>query len=283
MSVTLFNNRKKAIVYCFANQKGGVGKTTLAIQFAYYCSQVLRKRVLIIDLDGQGNATRSILAKDAEGLPIYENLIEEAQSKYFFDSDFKDDLEPVHCPWDVDLIGALPNDTELVDANRKNIFEVLGVKSKIKPLRSKYDIIILDCPPTNSTVLFAALTMTNYVIAPVGLGYAIDGLCGIAQSCEDVQIHREQAYPCLLGAVFNRVRKVSEAKETLSEIKKAMPDMLFDTTLGDRSGIEAASYSGTPIWKQRYNYVAGCEVSKFCAEIIKKTEICEKEIGKGNV
>lgn len=276
MSVSLFSNRKKAIVYCFANQKGGVGKTTLAIQFAYYCSTALKKRVLVIDLDGQGNATRSLLEKGEDGIPKYDVLTEESQSKRFFDSDFKGELKPVTCPWDVDLIGALPNDTELIDANRKNIFEVLGVKSKLKPLRPKYDVIILDCPPTNSTVLFAALTMTEYVIAPIGLGYALDGLSGIAQSCMDVQIHREKQYPCLLGAVFNRVRKISEARAMLEEVKKAMPDMVFDTMLGDRAGIEAASYSGTPIWKQRYNYVASCEVSKFCAEVIEKTEASEK-------
>ena len=282
MPNTLFADRKKAITYCFANQKGGVGKTTLAIQFAYYCSLVLRKKTLIIDLDGQGNATRSILEKDDEGQPCYDLLTDEAQSKQFFVKGNKVAMNPIKCPWDVDLIGSLPNDAELIDVTRMNIADVLIAPRRVKDLKPKYDVIIVDCPPTNSTILFAALSMADYVIAPIGLGYAIVGLNGIAQSCYDVQLYREKKTPFMLGAVFNRVRRLSEAKDILDEIKASMPDMVFETTLSDRPGVESASYTGTPIWRQRYNHVAATEISKFCAEIIEKTKVVEETIMKGD-
>jgi len=166
-------------VIAVANQKGGVGKTTTSVNLAAALGR-LDKNILLIDLDPQGNATVSIgVDKEKLGLSIFEVLVGEVKAKEAIIS-----VESA-------CIDLLPANGNLTAAEVTLLEEDMGakcLKKALKKIRSQYDAIIIDCPPTLNMLTLNALTAADAIIVPVQCEYfALEGLSALMGTIDAVQ------------------------------------------------------------------------------------------------
>ena len=165
-------------VIAVANQKGGVGKSTTAINLSA-CLAEKGKKVLAIDIDPQGNTTSGLgVDKNNVENTLYELLLGEAEAK---DTIVKDVVENVDLiPSNVNLSGA---EIELIGVDEKEYI----MKKIIDKVRRKYDYIIMDCPPSLNMLTINALTAANSVLVPIQCEYyALEGLSQLIHTIEQV-------------------------------------------------------------------------------------------------
>lgn len=166
-------------IIAIANQKGGVGKTTSTVNLAAALAR-MNKKVLMIDLDPQGNATVAIgIEKDELPVSAYDMLVGESKAKESVLSTEVDGL---------DLIGA---NSDLTAAEVELLDETKGPKKlrkALKKLRDQYDAILIDCPPTLNMLTLNALTAADGIMVPVQCEYfALEGLSALMDTIEAVQ------------------------------------------------------------------------------------------------
>mgnify|MGYP005962497833 FL=1 len=281
MSTTqLFADRDWPLVFAFANQKGGVGKTTLAIQFALYCSSVLGKKVLCIDFDQQGDFTKALADSDENGAPI----LGQAMTLELFNPDCEQ-VEPVKTSKGVDLIGTPRRDLRLAEVSKMNLNDIYYAQTRISEVFERYDVVVVDCPPAAGNLVMAALFMAHYVISPIGFGgFGIEGISDMRNLADMTRLviekitEEHQDYPKFLGAVVNSAVEVSEAKNYVSEIYKQFPEIIFKNVIGYRKGLKNASYHGDAIWTERYQVIAKNEIIQFNLEVLERAETNEKAL-----
>ena len=166
-------------IIAVANQKGGVGKSTTAINLSA-CLAEKGKKVLAIDMDPQGNTT-SGFGVDKNGIEntLYELLLGEAETKDTIVKDVVENLDLI--PSNINLSGA---EIELVGIDDKE-FILKGITDK---LRRKYDYIILDCPPSLNMLTINALTAATSVLVPIQCEYyALEGLSQLIHTIDLVK------------------------------------------------------------------------------------------------
>ncbi len=166
-------------VIAVANQKGGVGKTTTAVNLAAALAR-LGKRVLLLDMDPQGNATVSLgVDKDALTRTLYDVLIGEAKLKQVLVTAEEAGVE------------VAPANGDLTAAEVDLLEETLGPKrlrKVLKKVRDDYDALIVDCPPTLNMLTLNALVAADGVVVPVQCEYfALEGLSALMDTIEKVQ------------------------------------------------------------------------------------------------
>lgn len=168
-----------ARVIAVANQKGGVGKTTTAVNLAAALAR-LGKRVMLVDMDPQGNATVSLgIDKTALEASVYELLTDEA------------DLTEVIAHSEAAGVDVLPANGDLTAAEVDLLEETLGpgrLRAVLAPIRADYDAIVIDCPPTLNMLTLNALVAADGVLVPVQCEYfALEGLSALMETIETVQ------------------------------------------------------------------------------------------------
>jgi chromosome partitioning protein len=217
------------------NQKGGVGKTTTTINVAYNLAKE-GKRVLLIDLDPQGNAT-SGLGLNKEGLTTRDVL--------FGKSKLSDSVKqsPYKNLW------VLPTDSELATLET----EIASTKNRAIRLKevmvdAPYDVVLVDCPPSLGLLTVNALTAATSVLIPVQTEYY--ALEGLSQLLETMKLVRQALNPRL--AILGVVMTMHNARTTLSaqveeQLRRNFKDRLFETVIPRNVRVAEAPSHGKPI------------------------------------
>lgn len=252
----------------FANQKGGVGKSTICTQVAFQLAIKEKKKVLVVDMDAQGNTT-TVLLKGQE--------LTGTRTVQLFDENL-DKVEVTETEYGIDLIGSPKNDREGYDAESLPISAALVPRSNLERIWDQYDYVLIDCPPSLGRKLLSALNATKYVLCPVKLsGFAVDGLEGLFMTIFDVkeQINHELE---VLGILINEYDQSAAHNKALAGVKEAMDDMVFDNYLRHRPPLDSATMEGEPIWRVRNGKRAAEEMQAVVKEMIKRI----KKIESGN-
>lgn len=228
-----------ARVIAFANQKGGVGKTTTAVSVASFMA-LANKRVLLVDADPQANATTNvgINARQLER-GLYDVLIGQLSLR---DVLFQSPVEGLHiAPATTALAGAT---VELVALERREF----RLHEAIQSVAYYYDFIIIDCPPSLDLLTVNALVGASEVIVPVQCEYfALEGLSQLTQT---IALVREHLQPNLTiaGAVVTMYdKRNSLSKEVMAELAKHFPDRLFKAIIPRNVTLAEAPSFGQPI------------------------------------
>ena len=273
-----------ATVIAFANQKGGVGKTTLSVLCACWLAQFARKKVLFIDFDAQGSATNVLVGR--------KNMTS-TRSELLFEKEVSDvttqkvtlplplpiykkriNNDDVYKEAFLDLIGSYSGDAKGYDTEALPLASIADGARNIARLKSAYDYIVIDCPPSLGRRLSAALCATDYVICPIKLsGQAVDGLGNLVRTIIGIK-ERINKKLNFLGVVINEFSTGTTHAESLSNLRKdkTMSKLLFKTLIRRNAPTDTAMTRGLPIWALPSAFKALDEFSAFMTEMLERVE-----------
>ena len=231
-----------AKVICVTNQKGGVGKTTTAVNLSYYLAKD-KFKTLLVDFDPQGNASSGLgLDKNDEkelgatmtevimGLTSMESAVRPTKYKNF-------DLAPAT----PELANA---EVEMAGMQRKFV----RLRDAVRSVEDKYDYIIIDSPPSLSLLTVNGMIASNYLLLPVQTEfYALEG---VAQLLESMKLVMKQANPNLrlLGVLATMYdKRTSLSAQVFAEIKKYFKQLTFETTIPRNVRVAEAPSHGVPV------------------------------------
>ena len=228
-----------AYILSFANQKGGVGKTTSAVNVAA-CLAHRGKRVLLIDMDPQGNTTSGVgVSKRGLKTTVYEALLGQVPVKAAIIPTRYDNLHLL--PATISLAGA---EFDLIDV----IDRESCLKTALAPVVCNYDYVIIDCPPSLGLLTINSLTASNGAVIPMQCEYfALEGLSQLMLTIRKIKQHynRQLEITGILLTMYNP--RLNLTLQVVNELKKYYSDKLFRTPIVRNVKLSEAPSFGTPI------------------------------------
>jgi|TARA_R110002050_G_scaffold83395_13_gene178321 chromosome partitioning protein len=263
----LSENQEKTMgkVIALANQKGGVGKTTSAINLAASLA-VLEYKVLIIDADPQANATSGI-GFDVRNVKtsIYECIVDDIDPrKIVLNSEIEGlDLIPSH----IDLVGA---EIEMLNLpNREKVMKVV-----IEKLRDDYDFILIDCSPSLGLITVNSLTAADSIIIPVQCEYfALEGLGKLLNTIKIIQtrLNPDLEIEGFLLTMYDS--RLNLSNQVLEEVRTHFGDMVFESTISRNIKLSEAPSYGKPVILYDANSRGSENYMDLAREILQKNDL----------
>jgi len=232
-----------AKIFCIANQKGGVGKTTTTVNLAAGLAKV-GQRVLMVDLDPQGNATMgSGVDKRKLELSVYDVLLESASIVEARVQSSK--LQDAGCSYDIlganrELAGA---EVEMVELERRE----KRLRQALSAVAQDYDFILIDCPPSLSMLTLNGLCCAHGVIVPMQCEYfALEGLADLVNTIKQVHanLNKELAIIGLLRVMFDS--RITLQQQVSEQLKARFVDKVFNTVIPRNVRLAEAPSYGVP-------------------------------------
>lgn len=252
-------------VISVSNQKGGVGKTTTAINLASGLA-ILEYKTLVIDADPQANATSGV-GFDPRSIKtsIYECIIDDVDPKSIILNTLTPflDLLPAH----IDLVGA---EVEMISLpNREKM-----MRKVIMSIREDYDFIIIDCSPSLGLITINALTASDSVIIPVQCEYfALEGLGKLLNTIKIVQsrLNPELDIEGILLTMYDN--RLNLSKQVAEEVKTHFQQMVFDTIINRNTKLGEAPSFGQSIMIHDINSIGAINYLNLAREILQKNDM----------
>ena len=241
-------------IIAIANQKGGVGKTTTAINLSS-CLAEAGKKVLTIDLDPQGNMTSGLgVDKNELENTVYELMLDECSIKESMADTVVEGMKII--PSNVNLAGA---EIELLGINEKEYI----LKNAVDYIRDDYDFIIIDCPPSLNMLTINAMTTADSVLVPIQCEYY--ALEGLSQLIHTIDLVQQRLNPDLIidGVVFTMYDvRTNLSNQVVENVKENLDTKIYDEIItvenddafatgravGHKEGVLVGISSGAAVW-----------------------------------
>ena len=226
-------------IIAFLNQKGGVGKTTTCVNMAGYLAE-MGKKVLLLDIDAQGNASSSVgIEKDSKHKTIYNVIVDDNDVEDVIISTKYPNLDVI--PSDVDLAGA---EVELVQMNNREKV----VRKILNKVKDNYDYVCIDCPPSLGLITVNALTACDSVLIPIQCEYfALEGLSQLMYTIKLVKKHLNENIDVEGVVLTMKDSRSNLGQQVAEDITKYFGKKVYKTIIPRNIRLAEAPSFGEPI------------------------------------
>lgn len=248
------------LIYAVVNQKGGVGKTTTAVNLAA-CAAVEGEKVLLVDTDPQGNATSGVgVVKSTLRACVYDVLINDEPIENVIINTATPGLDLI--PARLDLAGA---DIELMSMMSRE----MKLKHALENVRDRYGLIIIDCPPSLGLLTINVLTAADYVILPIQCEYyALEGISQLLRTVELVKQHLNSDLEIAKVLLTMYDYRTNLSQQVVKEVQTFFPEQVSEVMVPRNVRLSEAPSHGLPIMSYDPKSKGAEAYRRFSAEVI---------------